>query len=139
MNEFYQELFAERIGGVKFGTETELYKFEKIKRAKRVAKEKNKDLELIDLGVGEPDEPAANEIAEVLRKNCGLSENRFYADNGIIEFQKAASEYMDKVYKIKGLDPEKNIIHGIGSKPILAMIPSIFINSEDYSLVTSPG
>ena len=32
-----------------------------------------------------------------------------------------------------------NVIHGIGSKPILAMLPSCFINPGDYVLNTIPG
>ena len=34
---YFQSLFAERIGGVNYGKGTEIYKFEKIKRAKRAA------------------------------------------------------------------------------------------------------
>ena len=56
MQESYiQDLFAERIGGKRYGKDTAIYKFEKIKRAKRAAKEANPDGELFDLGVGEPD------------------------------------------------------------------------------------
>lgn len=58
MESFIQNMFAERIGGSKFGKETILYKFEKIKRAKAKAKELHPDMELIDMGVGEPDEKA---------------------------------------------------------------------------------
>ena len=32
---YFQELFADRIGGLDYGKGTEIYKFEKIKRAKR--------------------------------------------------------------------------------------------------------
>lgn len=139
ISEFYQDLFAERIGGKKFGQKTELYKFAKIKLAKQNAKIKYPDVKLIDMGVGEPDMPADKTVVEVLKQESGLAENRFYADNGILEFQQAACEYMEKVYGIRGLVPEKNIIHGIGSKPILAMMPSIFINPGDISLMTKPG
>ncbi|MEK7845811.1 MAG: hypothetical protein AAB257_02475, partial [Nitrospinota bacterium] len=38
---YIQSLFAERLGGRNFGKDTNIYKFEKIKRAKRAAKEKN--------------------------------------------------------------------------------------------------
>ncbi|MFN7721058.1 MAG: LL-diaminopimelate aminotransferase, partial [Pirellulaceae bacterium] len=34
---YFQSLFAERIGGAQYGKGTEIYKFEKIKRAKRKA------------------------------------------------------------------------------------------------------
>ena len=46
---FIQKMIAERIGGNKFGQDTVLYKFEKIKRAKRAAQKKNPDMDLIDL------------------------------------------------------------------------------------------
>ena len=55
---FIQNLFAERIGGAKYGKSTAIYKFEKIKRAKRAAMAAHPEVELIDMGVGEPDEMA---------------------------------------------------------------------------------
>jgi len=67
MTESYiQDLFAERIGGKRYGKDTAIYKFEKIKRAKRAAKEANPDTELFDLGVGEPDAMADAGIIETL-------------------------------------------------------------------------
>ena len=53
---YIQELFAERIGGNQYGKSTDIYKFEKIKRAKKAAMEAKPDVDLIDMGVGEPDE-----------------------------------------------------------------------------------
>src|SRR5471030_736544 len=67
MQESYiQDLFAERIGGKRYGKDTAIYKFEKIKRAKRAAMEANPDGELFDLGVGEPDAMADAGIVETL-------------------------------------------------------------------------
>ncbi|MBI5875597.1 MAG: aminotransferase class I/II-fold pyridoxal phosphate-dependent enzyme, partial [Deltaproteobacteria bacterium] len=45
----------------------------------------------------------------------------------------------EKVYGVKGIDPAKEILHSIGSKPALAMLPSAFINPGDAALVTVPG
>lgn len=137
-DEFYQDLFSERIGGKEFGLKTESYKFARIKSAKAEAIKKYPNISLIDMGVGEPDTPADKAIVDVLNRESGLKENRCYSDNGIAEFQEAACEYMDRVYGIKGLN-SKNIIHGIGSKNILAIIPAMFINSGDISLMTKPG
>src|ERR1044071_3217042 len=65
MSESYiQNLFSERIGGKSYGKGTEIYKFEKIKRAKRAALAANPGAELIDMGVGEPDEMAFPECIE---------------------------------------------------------------------------
>ena len=56
---YIQSLFADRLGGSQFGKDTKIYKFEKIKRAKRAAQDANPDKILFDMGVGEPDEMAA--------------------------------------------------------------------------------
>lgn len=40
---------------------------------------------------------------------------------------------------VAGLDPGCHMLHGIGSKPILAMLPAPFINSGDAALMTVPG
>ena len=136
---FFENKISERLGGKDFGKTTEIYKFELIKRAKAEAKKNNPDIPLIDMGVGEPDWPADNKIVEVLSREAGLPENRWYADNGIPEFQMAAAEYLKKVYGLNGIDPLKQIVHGIGSKPILAMLPLCFINPGDVHLTTTPG
>ena len=140
MTESYiQKLFADRIGGSKFGKETKIYKFEKIKRAKAVARKAHSNVELLDFGVGEPDEMAFPMVVEALKIECAKPENRGYADNGIQELKDAAAKYMEKVYGVKGIYPAKEVVHSIGSKPALAMLPSAFINPGDVALMTVPG
>ena len=138
-SDFIQQLFAERLGGNSFGKDTKIYKFEKIKRAKRAAMEANPSKELFDLGVGEPDEMAFPGVIKTLQLEAEKAENRGYTDNGIQEFKDAAVKYMDEVFGVKGLDPDKHVNHTIGSKPGLAMLPSIFINPGDITLMTVPG
>lgn len=136
---FIQHSFADRIGGAGFGKDTTIYKFEKIKRAKKKALNENPGAELIDLGVGEPDEMAFDEVVETLSREASRHENRGYADNGIPEFKKAASGYLANVFKVEGINPETEVIHSIGSKPALAMFPSAFINPGDVTIMTVPG
>ena len=137
--DYIQELFAERLGGNTFGKDTKIYKFEKIKRAKRAAMEANPAKELFDLGVGEPDEMAFPEVIKTLQLEAEKPENRGYTDNGVQEFKDAAVKYMENVFGVQGLDPNKHVNHTIGSKPALAMLPSIFINPGDITLITVPG
>lgn len=132
-------IVSERLGGNRFGKSTEIYKFEKIKRAKAEAIEKNPGVSVIDMGVGEPDHPADESIVNVLAAEAGKPENRWYADNGIPEFQEAAAKYLANVYQVKHLNPSEQIFHGIGSKPILAMLPLCMINPGDITLTTIPG
>lgn len=140
MNESYiQNLFAERIGGSGFGKDTAIYKFEKIKRAKRAALDANPGAELFDLGVGEPDEMAYPAVVEQLYLEAQKADNRGYADNGGTPLKQAAVRYLEKVCHVPGLDPEKHIIHSIGSKAALSILPACLINPGDVVLMTVPG
>jgi LL-diaminopimelate aminotransferase len=136
---YIQQLFAERVGGDNFGKETVLYKFEKIKRAKRDARRDHPSMELIDLGVGEPDWMAEPEVVEVLYNQAKRQENRGYTDNGIADFKEAAVHYMEKVYQVYDIDSVHEVNHGIGSKSILALLPLAFINPGDITIMTVPG
>jgi LL-diaminopimelate aminotransferase len=139
MSAFFDDKISERLGGINFGKSTAIYKFELIKRAKAAAKRAHPDVSLIDMGVGEPDWPADELVVRALSEEAGKPENRWYADNGIPEFQDAASKYLEKVYGLSGINPSENIVHGIGSKPVLAMLPLCFINPGDFLLTTVPG
>src|SRR5436190_19711012 len=112
MSESYiQELFAERIGGRQYGKSTQIYKFEKIKRAKRAALAAHPHTEIIDLGVGEPDEMAFPLSIRALCEEAQKPENRGYADNGCIEYKRSAAHWMEKVCGVTGLNPETEIVH----------------------------
>ena len=139
MQESYiQDLFAERIGGKRYGKDTAIYKFEKIKRAKRAAIQANPNTELFDLGVGEPDAMADAGIIDTLHKEALKPENRGYADNGDATLKQAAAKYLRDVCGVT-LDPETQIIHSIGSKAALSILPAAFINPGDVVLMTVPG
>jgi LL-diaminopimelate aminotransferase len=139
MESFIQGLIAERIGGNRFGKDDKIYKFEKIKRAKRQALKDRPGVELIDLGVGEPDEKAFDVVIKTLQAEAEKPENRGYADNGIDEFKEAASRYLKNVFGVKDINPDTEIVHAIGSKSALAMFPSAIINPGDTVIMTVPG
>ncbi len=135
---FIQENIAQRIGGNRFGKDDTIYKFEKIKRAKRAAMEAHPDIEMIDMGVGEPDEPAFPIVVDTLCREAGNPVNRFYTDNGIMTFREAAKNYMKKIYGVE-LNSQTQINHVIGSKSALSLLPSCFINPGDICIMTIPG
>ncbi|MBT5925762.1 MAG: LL-diaminopimelate aminotransferase [Verrucomicrobia bacterium] len=136
---FIQNLFAERIGGQNYGKTTAIYKFEKIKRAKLAALKANPGAEIIDMGVGEPDEMAFPEVVSVLHEAAQKPSNRGYADNGDSVLKKAAAEYLEKVCGAAGINPDTEVLHSIGSKAALSILPAAFINPGDYVLMTTPG
>jgi LL-diaminopimelate aminotransferase len=134
-----QALFAERIGGRLYGKSPAVYKFEKIKRAKRAARAMHPGGEIIDLGVGEPDEMAFPEVVETLCAEARRPENRGYADNGDAVLKEAAVRYLERVCGVRGLNPETEVIHSIGSKAALSILPAALVNPGDYVLMTIPG
>jgi LL-diaminopimelate aminotransferase len=140
MSESYiQSLFAERIGGYQYGKSNAIYKFEKIKRAKRAAMANHPGEEIIDLGVGEPDEMAFPQVVEKLCEEARKPENRGYADNGDDVLKHSAERYLDRVCGVKGINPDTEIMHSIGSKAALSLLPAALINPGDYVLMTVPG
>ncbi len=135
---YFQELFAERIGGINYGKGTEIYKFEKIKRAKRKALADYPHRELLDFGIGENDSMADPIVRNRMATEIDRIENRGYADNGITEFKVAAANFMRRQFGVD-LDPVTQVNHCIGSKTALAMLPACFINPGDITMMTVPG
>ena len=135
---WFQSLFADRIGGAAYGKGTEIYKFEKIKRAKRKALADHPGRKLLDFGIGENDDMADEAVRAALAREANKVENRGYADNGIQNYKDAAAEFMRRQFGVT-LDPVTEVCHCIGSKPAYAMLPACFINPGDVTLMTVPG
>jgi LL-diaminopimelate aminotransferase len=135
---WFQSRFADRIGGAGYGKDTKIYKFEKIKRAKRAALAAHPERKLLDFGIGENDEMADPVVRDALKREVERLENRGYADNGIQAFKDAVAAFMKRQFGVT-LDPAAEVNHCIGSKPALAMLPACFINPGDVTLMTVPG
>ncbi len=136
---YIQNLFAERIGGKNYGKSTAIYKFEKIKQTRIATLKANPNAEIIDMGIGEPDEMAFPEVVAKLHEEASKPENRVYADNRDDVLKQAAARYLEKVCGVTGIDPATEILHSIGSKAALSILPAAFINPGDYVLMTTPG
>lgn len=137
-----QSVFAKRIGGESFGKDTTEYKFAKIKRGKREFRAANPDVELLDFSIGEHDGMAPAEVQGKLRTEVGNWENRGYADNGIEEFQIEAAGYLNRTFGLSlptDKSAAKNIIHSIGGKGALSILPTAFVDAGDAVVMTIPG
>jgi LL-diaminopimelate aminotransferase len=131
-------LFADRIGGAQYGKTAAIYKFEKIKRAKRQALAEHPERRLLDFGIGENDGVADERIRRALGEEMNKPENRGYADNGAPVFKEAVARFMQREYGV-ALDPATEVNHCIGSKSGLAILPAAFINPGDITIMTVPG
>lgn len=112
------------------------YLFVEIDKAKRRAKSEGRDI--IDLGVGDPDQPTPRHIIDALYQAAQDPANQHYAlDQGMPALRRAIAQWYQNRFKA-GLDPEKEILPLIGSKEGLAHFPLAFLNPGDYALVPDP-
>ena len=136
---YFQKLFADRIGGANYGKGTEIYKFEKIKRAKRKALAEHPERKLIDFGIGENDEMAAESVRRVMAEEINKPENRGYADNGIAAFKEAVGAVHEAASSASSSTRPPRSTTASARRPALAMLPAAFINPGDVTLMTVPG
>ena len=134
-----RNLLAERIGGNRYGKSTAIYKFERIKRAKQAAREADPGREIIDMGVGEPDDMADAGAVRLLAEEAARPENRGYADNGGERLRGAAAGYLREVFGVEADETELGILHSIGSKAALSILPAVLVDPGDVVLMTTPG
>jgi LL-diaminopimelate aminotransferase len=113
------------------------YLFAEIDKKKEAMRKKGMDL--IDLGIGDPDLPTPPPIIERLKKAVENPKNHRYPPyEGMIEFRTAVAQWYERRFGVK-LDPRTEVLSLIGSKEGIAHIPLAFVNPRDYVLVPSPG
>ena len=98
-----------------------------------------KGVDVIDLGVGDPDIPTPDFIIEALNKAARDPSNHVYPSYaGMMSFKQAVSNWYKKRFNVD-LDPASEVVTLIGSKEGIAHTPLAFINPGDIALVTDPG
>lgn len=116
-----------------------LYLFTIIDRLKNEAKKKG--IDVIDLGMGNPDQPTPKHIVDELCKQARKPENhRYPRPNEPAE--KKLKEAIASWYKNRfnvDLDPEHEVLPLIGSKEGVAHLSLAFLNHDDIALVPSPA
>ncbi len=113
------------------------YLFKEIDRQKEEAVKRG--IDIIDLGVGDPDMPTPPHIIEALNMAAlNPANHRYPSYTGMDDFNKAVARWYKRRFNVN-LDYKKEIVTLIGSKEGIAHIPLAFINPGDVALVTSPG
>jgi len=106
----------------------------------RLKNEKIKEgIDVIDLGIGDPDIPTPSEIVEVAKKALEKAEYHRYPSNwGSLLFRKACADYMKRRFGVS-FDSEKEVLALIGSKEGIAHFPIAFVNPGDVVLCPDPA
>lgn len=113
------------------------YLFIEIDRRKREKIASGADV--INLGIGDPDQPTPafiiDAMAEAIRDPAN---HRYPFDEGVPAFRDAAAAFLRKRFDLD-LDPAAQILTTIGSKDGIAHLPLGVVNPGDIVLVPSPG
>ncbi len=113
------------------------YLFAEIDRRKRDVLAKGVDL--IDLGIGDPDIPTPAPIVERLKIAAGTAVNhRYPSSSGLLEFREAVASWYETRFGVK-LDPEREVVSLIGSKEGIANMAVAFVEPGELVLSTDPG
>jgi len=112
------------------------YLFAEIDRRKREALSRGVDL--IDLGIGDPDIPTPAAVVEKLLEGASKPVNHRYPNSsGMIEFREGVSTWYQSRFSVK-LDPAKEVVSLIGSKEGIGNMAVAFVDPGDIVLVASP-
>ena len=97
-------------------------------------------VDLINLGVGDPDQPTPPPILQTMHEAIDDFSNHSYPPyQGTIEFRKAVAAFMARRYGVTDINPETEILSSIGSKEAIHNTFLAFVDPGDYTLIPDPG
>jgi len=113
------------------------YLFAEIDRKKKEMA--GKGVDVIDLGIGDPDLPTPPRIVEAMKGAIGnASTHRYPSYRGMPEFRESVARWYRRRFDVD-LDPDREVLILIGSKEGIAHIPLAFVDPGDVVLIPSPG
>ena len=106
---------------------------------KKIDEAKAKGIDIISLGIGDPDTPTLPNIVEAMHKAIDNSQNHDYPPyQGTKTFREASAKWMQKRFGVN-LNSENEVLALIGSKEGIAHIFFAFVDAGDITLVPDPG
>lgn len=113
------------------------YLFARIEQKIAEAREKGQDI--INLGIGDPDQPTPRHIIDRMSQAIYVSANHQYPTSiGLLEFRQAVARWYNKRFGV-ALNPASEIVTLLGSKEGIAHISFSYLNKDDICLVPDPG
>lgn len=106
---------------------------------KKIADAKEKGIDIISLGIGDPDLPTPKRIIDKMAQAIYDSENHQYPSSvGLLAFRQAVADWYAKRFGVE-LDPKNEIVSLLGSKEGIAHISFSYLDKGDINLVPDPG
>src|SRR5215831_9456905 len=113
------------------------YVFNITAELKAAARQRGEDV--IDFGMGNPDQPTPRHIVEKMIETAQRGDtHRYSVSKGILRLRKAICNWYARRYAVD-LDPERESIVTIGSKERLAHLALATLDAGDIVLVRNPS
>ncbi|MDQ3729084.1 MAG: LL-diaminopimelate aminotransferase [Actinomycetota bacterium] len=113
------------------------YMFAELER--KVADKKAAGIDVISLGIGDPDTPTYPHIVEAMKQALGDPSTHQYPSNrGRTEFREALARFYDRRFGV-AINPETEVIPAIGAKECIYNLCFAFLDPEDIALASDPG
>ena len=113
------------------------YMFAEIER--RVAEKRKAGIDVISLGIGDPDRPTYPYIVEAMQAAVAEAANHRYPTNrGREEFRQAFADFYDRRFGV-AIDPETDVLPAIGAKECIYNLCFAFLDPGEAALAADPG
>jgi len=113
------------------------YKFQELEQ--QIADKRAAGIDVISLGIGDPDEPTYPHVVEAMREAVGSPVYHQYPSNrGRDEFRSAFAEFYDRRFGVE-IDPKSEVIPAIGAKECIYNLCFAFLDPGDVALASDPG
>ncbi|HEX5929039.1 MAG TPA: LL-diaminopimelate aminotransferase [Solirubrobacterales bacterium] len=113
------------------------YMFQELER--RIAEKRAAGIDVISLGIGDPDEPTYPYIVEAMQEAVADPANHQYPSNrGRDEFREAFARFYDRRFGVE-IDPGSEVIPAIGAKECIYNLCFAFLDPGDVALSADPG
>ncbi|NPV27314.1 MAG: LL-diaminopimelate aminotransferase [Firmicutes bacterium] len=113
------------------------YLFARIEQ--KVAEAREKGIDVINLGIGDPDRPTpAHIVAKAMEQVQNPPNHRYPTSVGLLEYRQAVADWYRRRFGVE-LNPRSEVVSLIGSKEGIAHIAFCYLNPGDLTLVPDPG
>src|SRR5438128_338720 len=113
------------------------YLFAQLER--KVAEKRAQGVDVISLGIGDPDTPTPQVVVDALREAAGDPGTHQYPSNrGRQEFREAVAAFYARRFGVE-LDPATEIIPALGAKECIFNLNLAFLDPGDAALAADPG
>jgi LL-diaminopimelate aminotransferase len=113
------------------------YKFQELER--QIADKRAAGIDVISLGIGDPDEPTYPHIVEAMQAAVADPSTHQYPSNrGREEFRRAFAGFYERRFGVE-IDPEDEVIPAIGAKECIYNLCFAFLDPGDVALASDPG